>query len=355
MPRVLHRYRLELVWVGLGIANYAARMVWPSWETIPLHFVWLGVTAVCALRVWPVTPARWGVFAVAALAAASLVVDALGVQLWNEVVEVPPLTAILFLTLLWQARRRMEAQHVVASRANQRSAMLERQQRFMHDVSHELRTPVTIARGHLELLLAGTGSHRDVEIALDELRRVDDTIGRLLLLAAAEEADFLIKSRVELEPFLEEMLMRWSGAAPRAWRLGPVVPGTLDADPERLRIALDALLENAVKYSPAGAMIELRASYDGDGIVSIEVEDTGPGMPAHALGRIFERFGRVDTESTRSSGGVGLGLAIVDAIAKCHDGRCLVSSTAGGSTFTLELPGFTAAPEIEAQFVPVLS
>src|SRR5689334_22139117 len=75
-----------------------------------------------------------------------------------------------------------------------RRTILERQQRAMHDISHELRTPVTIARGHLELLLRGAGTRRDVEIALDELRRVDDALGRLLLLAAAQEADFLVKS-----------------------------------------------------------------------------------------------------------------------------------------------------------------
>jgi signal transduction histidine kinase len=355
MPPIVRRYRLELVWVALAVANYVARMVWPNWETIPLHFAWLGVTAICALRVWPVRPTRWAVSAVAALAVASLVVDALGVQLWNEVVEVPPLTAVLFLTLLWQSRRRVEAQQVVARRAHQRSATLERQQRFTHDVSHELRTPVTIARGHLELLLRGAGTRRDVEIALDELRRVDDALGRLLLLAAAQESDFLVKSELDLEPFLEEILMRWSGAAPRAWRLGAVAAGTLHADGERLRIALDALLENAVKYSPVGAMIELRATYDGGGIVALEVQDGGFGVPAQALARIFERFGRAEPASKRPTGGVGLGLAIVDAIAKHHGGRCSVTSTEAGSTFALELPDFTPAPETEAQLIPALS
>jgi signal transduction histidine kinase len=349
------RYRLECAWVLLGVVNYAARMIWPSWETIPLHFAWLGVTAVCALRVWPVDATRLAFFGVATLAVVSLVVDALGVQLWNEVVEVPPLTAILFLTLLWQSRRRMEAQQALARRADQRSATLERRQRFTHDVSHELRTPVTIARGHLELLLRGAGSRRDVEVALDELRRVDDTLGRLLLLAAAEEVDFLVKSELALEPFLEEILMRWSGAAPRAWRLGPVVAGTLYGDGERLRIAVDALLENAVKYSPTGAVIELRATYDGGGTVAIEVHDSGFGVSAQALEQIFERFGRAGTASARSSGGVGLGLAIVDAIAKRHAGRCVVSSRDNGSTFALEIPGFTPAPETEAQLVPALS
>ncbi len=352
---MLRRYRLELLWVAVGIANYAARMVWPSWQTIPLHVAWIGLTAWCALRVWPVRPGRGVLVTICALAIASLVVDALGVQLWNDVLEVPPLMAFLYLTLLWQARRRLEAHHDAAHRAQARTESLERRQRFMHDVSHELRTPVTIARGHLELLLRGDGGRRDVEIALDELDRVDGAIGRLLLLAAAEEADFLVCAELELEPFLEDILMRWSGAAPRVWRVGPLARGWLRADGERLRIALDALIENAVKYSSPGAVIELRARPGAGGSVSIEIEDEGRGVPPGALAGIFERFGRAETASAASPAGVGLGLAIVDAIAKRHGGRCTVASNAGGSTFALELPGFVPAPRERSQLEPALS
>jgi signal transduction histidine kinase len=355
MRATLRRYRLELLWVAVGIANYLARMAWPSWETIPLHSAWLGLTAMCALRVWPVRPTRAAILAISAIATTALVVDALGVQLWNDALEVPPLIALLYLTLLWQARRRVEAHHVAANQALERSAMLERQQRFVHDVSHELRTPVTIARGHLELLLRGAGDRRDMQIALEELTRVDETIGRLLLLATADQDGFLAKRDVELESFLEDVLVRWSGAAPRAWRIGPVAPGSLRADAERLRTALDALLENAVKYSPPGALIELRAHAASEGVVSIEVEDEGFGVPPEELSRIFERFARADSAATRSAGGVGLGLAIVDAIAKGHGGGCTVRSGPDGTTFALELPDFTPAPEPETQLLPALS
>jgi signal transduction histidine kinase len=356
MRGTLRRYRLELLWVAFGIANYAARMTWPRWETVPLHFVWLGLTAICALRVWPVRPSSGAILALSMLAVGSLVVDALGVQLWSDVVEVPPLIAFLYLTLLWQARRRVEAHHVAANQAQQRSALLERQQLVMHDVSHELRTPVTIARGHLELLMRGTGDRRDVQIALEEMIRLDEAIGRLLLLATSDQDGFLVKSDIALEPFLEDVLMRWSGAAPRAWRLGPVAAGSLRADAERLRAALDALLENAVKYSPPGAAIELRARFTSPAGVSIEVEDEGFGVPAEALGRIFERFSRADTAYTRSVGGVGLGLAIVDAVAKRHEGRCTVTSGPDSTTFALELPEFTPAPDALAQLAePALS
>ena len=102
--------------------------------------------------------------------------------------------------------------------------MLERQERFIHDASHELRTPVTIARGHLELLL-GNGADAELDIALDELSRIDAIIDRLLLLATAEQPDFLHVEEIDIEPFLEDVFMRWSEVAPRAWRLGPLARG----------------------------------------------------------------------------------------------------------------------------------
>ena len=139
------------------------------------------------------------------------------------------------------------------------------------------------------------------------------------------------------------MFVRWSEVAPRAWRLGPLAAGTLTADPEALRAALDALLENAVEHTEPQDPIAIRSSA-AEGEVAIEVADGGCGIPAEALSRIFERFARADAARSRSHGGVGLGLAIVDAIAKAHGGRCTVSASERGSTFSLQLPGFRPAP-----------
>ena len=126
--------------------------------------------------------------------------------------------------------------------------------------------------------------------------------------------------------------------------LGPLATGRLNIDSERLRAALDALLENAVKYTRESEAIELSARGETDGTIAIKISDEGRGIPEQALGRIFDRFARADAARTRSSGGVGLGLAIVDAIAKAHGGRCTAASTGHGSVFTLRLPGFTQAP-----------
>src|SRR5438132_327870 len=242
-------------------------------------------------------------------------------------------------------RRPIEAAWTTFAAA-QRASLLERQERFLHDASHELRTPVTIARGHLEVLRRTNGHPApEIDVALDELKRIEQILDRLLLLAKADQPDFVVLEEVELESFLEDVFMRWSEVAPRAWRLGELAPGRLSVDPEGLRCALDALFENAVKYSERGDAIELRSHGEGDDIV-MEVEDSGCGIPRDALAHIWERFGRADAARTRAHGGVGLGLAIVDAIAKAHGGGCTVATTPNGSTFALRLPSFRRAGEL---------
>jgi signal transduction histidine kinase len=344
MSAIARRYRVELLWAVFAIANYIAMIEWESWETIPFHFVWISLTLLYGFRVWPMR-ATWIVLAlVMAATAASITFDAFeGIQLWGELFEVP-LMAAMFLAMVWHARRRVEALRVAEGRAEERRSLLERQERFVHDASHELRTPLTIARGHLELLRRHGGERAELDVALDELGRIDAIIERLLVLAAADQPDFLLTAEIELESFLEDVFMRWSEFAPRAWRLGPLVAGRLRVDADRLRAALDALLENAVKFTREHDAIELRSRSHGPDWVLIEVIDEGCGIPDDTLARIFDRFARADAARTRSAGGVGLGLAIVDAIAKSHGGRCTVGHTEQGSIFALALPAFVSTP-----------
>ena len=353
LGEAIRRYRVELLWALFAAANYAAMIAWPSWETIPFHFVWISLTLLYGFRVWPMRATLVVLAFVMAFTGASIMLDAFeGLQLWGELFEVPLMSA-MFLAMVWHARRRVDALRIAEDRAEERRSMLERQERFIHDASHELRTPVTIARGHLELVRAGTDGPAELEVALDELARMDAIIERLLLLATADQPDFVLRTEIDLEPFLEDVFVRWSEVAPRAWRLRPLAPGRLRADPERLRAALDALLENAVKFTGERDAIELGATAGDGGSVLITVEDEGVGVEPEALERIFDRFARADAARTRATGGVGLGLAIADAIAKSHDGRCTVRSSPSGSTFALQLPGFIPASSVQAS--PALS
>jgi signal transduction histidine kinase len=342
------RYRLELLWAAFALANYAAMLVWPMWGTVPFYLTWISLTLLYGICVWPLGPTLVVLVATVALTGLPHIDHVLAGQQAAEKLARVPLMAMLFLTVVWHARRRVDAQRIAEGRAEQSRSMLERQDRFIHDASHELRTPVTIARGHLELLL-GDGADAELDIALDELSRIDAIIDRLLLLSIADQPDFLHVQEIDIEPFLEDVFMRWSEVAPRAWRLGPLARGTVAVDPDRLRAALDALVENAIKYTRTNDAIELRALSDGPEQLLIEVEDEGCGVPEDALPRIFERFARADAARTRSAGGVGLGLAIVDAIAKAHGGACTVRNTGHGSIFALRLPAFVAGTESAAK------
>jgi signal transduction histidine kinase len=347
----LRRHSLEVAWAAFALANLAAMVAWPSWETIPFHFVWISLTLLYGFRVWGPNATVLVLLFVIVTTGASILADAFaGLQLWGELFEVPLMSA-MFLAMVWHARRRQAALQHAGELAEARASLLERQERFLHDASHELRTPLTIARGHLELLRRAHTESPELSVALDELVRIEHIIERLLLLAKADQPDFLIAADVELEPFLEDVFVRWSEVAQRSWRLGSLAVGTLRADTETLRSALDALLENAVKYSRRGDPIELRSVELGEDVV-IEVADGGCGVPADALDRIFERFARVDAARTRTEGGVGLGLAIVDAIAKAHGGRCTVHASERGSTFSLQLPGFRPAPARAVEAAP---
>jgi signal transduction histidine kinase len=334
---------VELAWFAFAAANIAGMAIWPSWETIPFHLIWVSLTLLYGFRVW--RPSRtFPLLLAVALATGSLIlIDSVeGTQPWGELFEVPLMSA-MFLAMMWHARRRQEALNAVEHLADERASLLERQERLLHDLSHELHTPVTIARGHLEVLdRVGGETAPEVGVALDELGRIESILERLLLLAKAERPDFLVAEEIELEPFLEDVFMRWSEVAPRAWRLGKLPAGTLRADPEGLRIALDALLENAVKYTEESSGIELRSRIEGHQLI-VEVADEGCAIPSDALERIFDRFARADTARTRAAGGAGLGLAIVDAIAKAHGGRCAVTTSSNGSIFALRLPGFRPA------------
>src|SRR5881394_4047710 len=241
---------VEVGWLAFAAANLVAMELWPTWETIPFHFIWISLTLVYGFRVWEPAPTGIVLGLVIAATGSLILSDAFhGEQLWGELFEVPLMSA-MFLAMVWHARRRQDALRVMEREGAERASLLERQERFLHDASHELRTPVTIARGHLEVLWRTNGKPApEIDVALDELQRIEQILERLLLLAKADQPDFVVLETVDLEPFLEDVFMRWSEVAPRAWHLGELAHGKIAVDPDGLRCALDALLENAVKYT----------------------------------------------------------------------------------------------------------
>jgi signal transduction histidine kinase len=336
----LPRFWPDLVWIGFALANLAAMALAPGWETVPFHFIWVSLTILYGYRVWGPSVTAGVLAAVVVSTGALLVLDvARAAQSADELTEVP-LMGAMFLAMVWHAQRRRSAMEDLRRISDANLRLLHRERQFIQDASHELRTPITVALGHAELVERASREPEpaeDARIVVDELQRLRRLADRLLLLATSEDPDFLSRSPVQVEQLLAATLQRWA-PIDRRWRLGPAEPATVVGDADRLGLALDALVENAVKHTGPGDEIRLGFRRESDR-VAIVVADSGTGIPADRLEELFERFARLDGGRSRDRGGVGLGLAIVKAIAQAHGGTVQVKSAVGtGSTFEILLP-----------------
>src|SRR4029077_1881673 len=161
---------------------------------------------------------------------------------------------------------------------------------------------------------------------------------RLLMIAASEDPDFLRPEPVAVDRFTLESFRKWLPTTARRWTLGRLDPVLVTADRERLGLALDALLENAVRHTSTGEEIRLSVLRDHDGRTArMIVADSGEGIAPAELDRIFDRFRSGSALS--GTRGTGLGLALVRAVARAHGGEVRVHSAPGeGSEFELVLP-----------------
>ncbi len=219
---------------------------------------------------------------------------------------------------------------------------------FVANVSHELRTPLTSIKGFVETLLDGaledqaTARHF-LEIINDEADRLNRLISDLLSLSRIEAK----QREVHKKPLdLEKLIYNSSSiliplATEKNQSLNVNIIGRLpviDADEDMLGQLMINLVDNAIKYTPEGGQISIRAEQWNDG-VKVAVSDTGIGIARESIPRLFERFYRVDKARSREMGGTGLGLAIVKHILEVHNGKIQVESRLGkGSTFTFYIP-----------------
>jgi signal transduction histidine kinase len=211
------------------------------------------------------------------------------------------------------------------------------QRRFVDDAGHELRTPITVIRGHLELLEEDPEERtRTLALVMDELDRMHRIVNDLLILAKAQQPDFLDLQTVDIEALTRDMHAKASAIASREWRLEGVGRGRVVADRQRLTQAIVQLAQNAAQYTDEGDRISLGSAVS-NGEARLWVRDTGAGISSEQQEYIFRRFARGG--GARKSEGAGIGLAIVRAIAEAHHGRVELDSRPGkGSTFTLVIP-----------------
>ncbi len=222
---------------------------------------------------------------------------------------------------------------------------------FTSNASHELKTPLANLRSEIELALGGSpdaeSSQRLLASIAEEVSRMTRIVENLLLLAKLDSRQASLKQEpVDLSALAAEAVeaMEVPGEARGVKvRAGMIAPGVVvKGDAVSLRRVLLNLLENGVKYNREGGEVKLSV-WAEDGSARVEVADTGAGIPAESVPRLFDRFFRVDEGRGRSAadpvGGHGLGLSISRSLVEAHGGRITVSSTEGvGSTFSISLP-----------------
>jgi signal transduction histidine kinase len=340
-------------------------------QTSPLHVVYAVEIAVVAMLFDRVVTVLTAACAIAMYAAMSLFVlvralpahpapvelaggvtgsyAALDVALWAALLGALTYLLSALQHALREKERALEQNHAALMDANRHK------QQFMTNVTHELRSPIHGVLGLSELLRSGVygeldDRQRDAVAGIEDsasslLRLVDD-----LLAQTRADGDGLIAlpREVALAPLLGETVesvrsRRGTAEPPIAVDVAAGLP-VLRTDPEMLAHLVRNLLSNALKFTPASGRIALRARADGDHAVAIEIEDTGIGIPAAELPRVFEPFRQADGSSSRRFAGAGLGLAVVARLSRALGGQVAVcSAPEHGTAFRVTLP--TALPK----------
>jgi heavy metal sensor kinase len=223
---------------------------------------------------------------------------------------------------------------------------------FSADAAHELQTPLTILKGEIEVALRSPRSPEEyrgvLHSSLEEIDRISSLVAGLLLLARADRGVL----RLDLQPVNLPELLKEVGEPMRrlaenqavSLSYGVIEPAAIQGDREHFKRLLVNLIDNAIKYTPAGGRVTLSLRCDGTR-AQVEISDTGMGLSQVEQEQIFNRFYRAAEARSQGGGGAGLGLSIAQSIALAHGGRIEVESTPGqGSTFTVSLPADCTSP-----------
>ncbi|MCU1678028.1 MAG: two-component sensor histidine kinase [Frankiales bacterium] len=336
----------ELVCAVTCIASVVLMFAEPEYSTIPFHVVWIASSVTYGLRMWSLRVVG-AVIALACVTTGDALLWAVTYQeVHPEELAEMPMMAIVFGVLVWHTERRRRAMAEVERLADTEHVLREEQREFVRRASHELRTPLAIARGHVEVVRREIDGEPedDLGVALDELDRIALITKNLLALSRAQDTPSLRREATDPVELVTSAVSRWGRTNGRTWSVACDCPW-LNVDVERMRAALDALIDNAIRYTPSGGRIDVSVRLE-DATVTISVADSGPGIDPELLATVFDTFTKSSPSPDRRYKGTGLGLAIVRAAAEVHGGEATaVNGASGGAILAMSFPLAAVAVE----------
>jgi two-component system OmpR family sensor kinase len=317
---------LLAAWVTFATLNVVLMWFVPGQETIPFHFVWISLALVYGFTSWRTSWMVIALISVTLCTGAILVHHAAAGEIrWEETTE-EPLMAGIFVVMVWHVHRRNVLLREVRRINEIERGRLERQHLFVRLASHELRTPITVARGYTELVRAvhkDAATVEDTGIVLDELDKLTRITQRLVTLIQVDEPHPF--RRTDIDGELYRIVRRWEPTAARNWMVTSSINAAL-INAERFEAALDCLLENAIKFTQVGDLVEVTGRRTPDGWF-VQVRDSGAGISAETMQRLSN-----SPPGGGTSTGSGLGLAIVNAVVASLRGRLTINGSPGAGT-----------------------
>jgi two-component system, OmpR family, sensor kinase len=241
--------------------------------------------------------------------------------------------------------------------ADRIQTLLNAERRLLMDISHELRSPLARLSVAIELARAGAENQAPLDRIQKEAERLNMLVNELIEVTRAEgDPAHRRHETIDLNDLLAEVVEDCSIEADARHCTLKFTPGagrTVDGDPELLRRAVENVVRNAIRYAPPATAIEVSLT-EADGKARVSVRDEGPGVPDEAIHNIFEPFYRVDSDRNRTSGGVGLGLAIARRAVELHQGAIHATNMHPGLRVDIDLPASTpaAATEVAQESLP---
>lgn len=333
--------RFFVPWLVLASACVGAMWLVPGEETVPYHIGWAAFALAYGTTVWSTARTVLGLALFTLLTGGILVVRAAQELIpWDETAEIP-LMFMLVALLVWSIRRGTASLATVTAFAERERKQAAERERLTRLTSHEMRTPLTIARGYVESLRDRTTDGellRDLEVVDDELVRLTRVAERLLRVILLETSS--APELVDVDAVLRQTAQRWATVADRTWVVEESV-GIVQGFSERLRVCLDTLVENSVRYTAPGDTIRIFGVRTASGI-RLGVADSGPGLKEaqlELLNRTGSLEGFADPTNRDELSQTGLGLGLVRSVATARGGRLYADrAPEGGALLVLEIP-----------------